>query len=115
MVIPKRTSRIPSSAATTNATSVKTVGGMVFTLIARNTTAADKFLKLYNKASAPTVGTDTPVLTLTIPAQGGLVIDFPEGFSCPVGIGLALTGAAADNDTTALALGDVTGVNVVFS
>jgi len=61
------TSRIPSSAATTNATSAKASAGEVHVILATNTTATVKYLKLYNKASAPTVGTDTPILTIALP------------------------------------------------
>src|SRR4051812_15077088 len=46
---------LPASAATTNATSVKGSAGTVYGIQAFNTSGATKFLKLYNKASAPTV------------------------------------------------------------
>jgi hypothetical protein len=114
---PNLTSRIPSSAATTNATSAKASAGNVHQIIAMNTTAAVKYLKLYNKASAPTVGTDTPVLTIPLEVSNRLVqINLADGglyFS--TGIAYALTGAAADADATALAAGDVVGLNIAYS
>ena len=39
----------------------------MYVLTASNPTATAAYLKLYNKASAPTVGTDVPVLTITLP------------------------------------------------
>lgn len=110
------TSRIVSSAATTNATSGKASAGTVYTLEALNTSAAVKYLKLYNKASAPTVGTDTPVRTIALPPSNvRTFIEFPTGLYFSTGIAYALTGAAADADTTALAAGDVVGLNIDYS
>jgi len=114
---PNLTSRIPSAAASTNATLAKNSAGEVHMITATNTTAALKYLKLYNKATAPTVGTDTPVLTIALPvSNAAYVLPIPNGgqyFS--TGIAYALTGAAADADATALAAGDVVGVNIVYS
>lgn len=110
------TSRIVSSAATTNATSAKASAGDVHVIYASNTTAALKYLKLYNKASAPTVGTDTPVLTIPLaPSNNPVRLEFPNTMYFSTGIAYALTGAAADADTTALAAGDVVGLNIVYS
>lgn len=97
-----------SSAATTNATAVKTSAGTLYSVAASNTGAAAAFVKLYNKASAPTVGTDVPVLTIPIPAGGTVNIPFgTTGHRFATGIGLAITGAAADSDTTAVAAAQV--------
>lgn len=109
------TGRIVSSAATTNATSVKASAGSVHVVMVTNTTASLKYLKLYNKASAPTVGTDTPVLTIPLqPSNVPTRVEFPNSMNFATGIALALTGAAADSDTTALAAGDVVGLNIVY-
>lgn len=97
-----------TSAATTNATSVKATAGTVYSLVASNTGAAAAFLKLYNKASAPTVGTDVPVLTISIPAGGTVTIPFgATGHRFTTGIALAITNLAADSDTTAVAASQV--------
>lgn len=108
---PLATSFILSSAASTNSTLVITsahrvVGGQVC-----NTTASPKFTKLYNKATAPTVGTDTPLTTITIPANQCVSIptvigDLGQYFN--LGIGLGITGAFATSDTTSVGAGDVT-------
>lgn len=102
------TTHTSNSAATTNARNVKPSSGLLFDIVASNVAASIRYLKLYNKASLPTVGTDTPVLVLPIPA-GGIVsgIDSPIGIMFNNGISYAITGAAADTDTTAIAAGDV--------
>ena len=64
-----------TSAATTNATSVKTTGGTIYNIVASNTGVTDVYLKIYNKASAPTVGTDIPVYTFVVPNGGNFVFD----------------------------------------
>lgn len=113
---PSTTNRIASAAASTNATSAKAAAGNLHNVTAYNTTAAVKYLKIYNKASAPTVGTDTPIFTFAIPPNGTLSHSFPNGgYYASTGIAYALTGAAADSDTTALVAGDVVGVNVAYS
>jgi len=98
-----------ASAATTNATSVKAGAGNLYSVAAYNNTGSARFLKLYNKASAPTVGTDTPVWTIPLPASGGFseAWDIPVAFS--IGIAYAITAAAADSDATAIGANDVQG------
>lgn len=103
------TTRI-SSAASTNATSLKASAGRLYNGCAVNTTASAKFLKFYNKASAPTVGTDTPVWTIVIPANGQVNLSDvfgDHGWFASTGIAYAITGAVGDADTTAVAAGDV--------
>lgn len=104
------------SAASTNATSVKASAGQVFGIYAHNTNAAVRYLKLYNKASAPTVGTDTPVLTLPIPgntAGAGFVLEQSNGIAFATGIALALTAGVGDSDTGAVAANEIV-VNLVY-
>jgi hypothetical protein len=97
-----------NSAATTNATSTKTTAGSLFEITASNMSAAVKYVKLYNKASAPTVGTDVPVLTIPVPANGVVSYEFgANGKRFTTGIAFAITGAQAIADTTAVAAGDV--------
>ena len=96
-----------SSAATTNATAVKTSAGTLYSLVVSNVGAAAAFVKLYNKASAPTVGTDVPVLTIPVPASGVVSLDFSVGHRFTTGIALAITNLAPDSDTTAVAAAQV--------
>lgn len=92
------------AANTTNATSLKASAGTLYGIQAFNNSATIGYLKLYNKASSPTVGTDTPVKVIMIPASSGAAIPFPEqGVAFGTGIAYAVTGGIADTDTTAVA------------
>jgi hypothetical protein len=102
------------SAATTNATSLKASAGTVYGIQVFNTGAAVAFLKMYNKATAPTVGTDTPVKTIGIPAGGGSNLPITDiGADFPTGIAFAITGLNTVADTTAVAASQVT-VNIDY-
>lgn len=97
-----------NSAATTNATSVKTTSGNVHSIWAFNSGAAAAYLKLFNKTSAPTVGTDIPVMTFLIPAGNNIIVSggtLSDRYTS--GIAFAITGGAADTDTTAVAASQV--------
>lgn len=97
-----------NSAATTNATLVKALAGTLFNISASNSGAATAFLKLYNKATAPVVGTDVPVLVLPIPAASAIDHDLGMlGQRFLLGIGLAITNLMPDTDTTAVAASQV--------
>jgi hypothetical protein len=98
------------AAASTNATSVKASAGQVYGWALYNNTASARFVKIYNKASSPTVGTDTPAFTIIIPASGGTNVEWSNGIPLGTGIALAITGLIADSDTTAVAADDVHGV-----
>lgn len=102
------------AAASTNATSIKSSAGRVHSFTVHNSAAAAKFLKFYNKASAPTVGTDTPVLVYPVAAGQSLNVAPPGGISFNTGIAYAMTGAVADSDTTALTANDLI-LNLVYA
>lgn len=107
--------RLPTSAATTNATSLEASSGTILNITAMNTTAAVIYLKLYNKATAPTVGTDVPVLTLPLPVSNALaVVNFTTGLYFTTGIAYALTTGAADADTGAVGAGAAVGLNIAY-
>lgn len=98
-----------TSAATTNATLVIAAQHVICGGYVRNRAASERYFKIYNKATAPTVSTDVPVLTFGIPAGGALNISDavgPLGVKLGAGIAYAITGAYADSDTTAIAAGD---------
>ena len=96
------------SAASTNATSVKASAGTINGGIVCNANAAARFFKLYNKASAPVVGTDAPVLTLLVPAGGSVAIPAGAfGLRCATGIAYALTTGMAVADTGAVGAADL--------
>lgn len=86
--------------ASTNATSVKATSGKLLEITVSNVTATAMYVKLYNKASAPTVGTDVPVLTIPVAAGATVPINFGVlGKWFGTGIAFAVTAAAAATDT----------------
>lgn len=109
-----KVSRIVSAAGSTNATSAKAGPGYLHHVTGYNAAASARYLKFYNKASAPTVGTDTPFLTVYLPATSAFAIEYP-GLLFTLGIAYALTTGSADADTGALTAADVIGLNVAYA
>jgi len=106
------------SAATTNATVIKASAGTLGHISASNVNAAARYLKFYNKATAPTVGTDVPVLTYIIPgntAGAGTNIPLPpQGINFSTGIAFATTTEATDAGSTAVAVSEIV-INYAFN
>jgi len=102
-----------NSAATTNGALILTGTSGLQAFYATNIGAAVAYVKLYNKATAPTVGTDVPEMIIAVPAAVGTVAGAAtlpigySGFRFPLGLGIAITGLMADTDTTAVAAGQV--------
>jgi hypothetical protein len=95
------TANVLTTAASTNATSVKNGAGNLYAVTLTNPTATPAYVKLYNKASAPTVGTDVPVAVFPVPANSDVVREFGAvGQRFSTGIALAVTGAIGDSDTS---------------
>lgn len=104
------------SAATNNSTLVLGRSAIVKVVHAVNTTATLYYLKLYNKATAPTCGTDIPVFTTPIPASatGGAPVspDMSDGLLFPLGVGFCIVANIADNDNTSAATGVAVNIGV---
>lgn len=66
-----------------------------------NTNSSVVYLKLYNKATAPTVGTDIPVYTYLLPASSVYAEQNVDPAYFPLGLGIAVTTTSADNSSTA--------------
>ena len=96
-----------NSAATTNATSIKTSGANLYSIVANNASATTKYVRLFNKASAPTMGTDIPVLVFAVPATNTKEFTFTPAARLATGLAIAITSGAAATDNTAVAAGDV--------
>lgn len=90
-----------TTSASTNAASMKTSAGTLYEMTLSNPTATAVYVKLYNKASAPTVGTDVPIATFAVPAtSSATVYDFGAvGKRFTTGIAIAVTAAIGDADT----------------
>tara|TARA_R110000787_G_scaffold84374_5_gene180895 strand:+ start:1560 stop:2435 length:876 start_codon:yes stop_codon:yes gene_type:complete len=101
------------SATTTNATAVSNAPANMSILHLVNTGDGVRFFKLYNKASAPVVGTDVPLITVGIPPVSNSSFALPAlvGIDFSIGISFAITLGAADSDTTPLTVAaNVTGL-----
>lgn len=102
------------TAATTNAAIVKASAGAMYEISISNVTATAVYVKLYNKASAPTVGTDVPIMTITAAASATVTMPFGVvGKRFVTGIAISVTGAAIATDTTATAAGVQIGVTYI--
>jgi len=109
------TARLPSAAASTNATMVKASAGRIYCLTGKNNAAYDVFLVLYDSAANPPVpGTTTIRRKVCCPAGQAFVYDFPVGLTFGTGIGYAFTKLVADADTTVLVAADITAFNLDY-
>jgi hypothetical protein len=105
---------IPTSYILTASTNVNLIGTLrlFYGATVSNVTATGFWLKLYNKATAPTVGTDVPIYRVFCPANITTTFEVPMyfGASFNTGLGFATTGLVADADTTAVVAGSVVSI-----
>ena len=105
------------SAASTNATTVKAATAILGGWALYNTNAAARYVKLYNTAVSPTVGTTVPTLRITVPGNtagaGSNIAPPAQGISFSTGLSYAITTGAADSDATAVLLNEVV-VNLFY-
>ena len=100
------------AAASTNQDSqnIKGSAGTLYMLVVINVNAAVRYLKIYDKATAPT-SADTPLLTIGVPgntAGAGVAVPVPAvGIAFSNGWGFRMTTGQADNDTGAVTAGDL--------
>lgn len=105
------------SLASTNVNIIKNSGGNLYSIVAIGLSSTVRFLKLYNKATLPTLGTDIPLMTIPIPAntQGaGISIPFSMGVNFPLGISIAITSGSADNDSVGILANEVL-INLTYA
>lgn len=99
------TSRTVTTAGT-NAASVKASGATLYGVHFINDTASAAYLKIYGKASAPTVGTDVPLRVVKLEANTSKSITYTSmGVAVGTGLAIAVTGSLADTDTSAAPAG----------
>lgn len=98
------------SLASTNSTLIKDQESKLLLVSAIGLTSSVRYLKFYDKATLPVVGTDVPLMTIPVPAntQGaGIVIPFNIPILFNDGFAFAITSGSADNDAGAVGAGDV--------
>lgn len=96
-----------TSTADLNLALVQQLGGNLRGVVGVNTNAAARYLKFYDKADPVVVGTDVPVITFALAASSGFAAFPTDGINFKLGIVMAMTTGAADNDAGALTAGDV--------
>ena len=94
-----------------NSTLVKASAGVLYGYSLFSIANTTVYLKLYNKATAPTVGTDTPLFRAGVTDPGGVLgvhvsEFFPNGLTFDTGIGFGAVAALVDSDTTALTVSE---------
>ncbi len=82
------------SAASTNATNIKNSAGQVYGYEFSNNDTGWAYVKFYNKATAPTVGTDTVIRTVGVPPAGRANYHSTVGIPFATGISIGTTGGA---------------------
>ena len=108
---PNISKRIASSAASGNPDFLKASAGDLTKFWGLNG-AAITYVQIYNKASAPTIGTDTPILTYPVAANAAFDVTIPNGgLYFATGIAYAFTTDAAG--TTGAAAAAVTSCNII--
>ena len=88
---------------------LKALAGQVYGWSLLNTAASARFLHIYAKTTAPTVGTDTPVITIPLAANGQTSVVLDCGAAVATGLAWAITTDDAAIPATAGAAGDVVG------
>jgi hypothetical protein len=110
----------PYSALSTGAVltaEVKGSAGQIYSVQCFNNGANEVFIRLYNQTGAPASTDGASIIWRgMIPgnaAAAGFVVSIPLGIACATGIGVRVSAAVADNDTTALTANEVM-VNVQY-
>lgn len=97
------------SAATTNPRLVKASPARVYGYHLANTATAWRYVKVYNTATAPTVGTTAVAYTIPIAPGSTAQVHHVVPIHHDTGLSYGITAGAADTDATIVAAGDVVG------
>lgn len=89
------------STANDSKTVVKAIPGKVYKIVVNNANAAVRYLKMFNRATNPTVGTTVPDATFAIPPGTVQIFNFGDnGWLFSAGIAFCLTTEATDAGST---------------
>ncbi len=91
---------------------IKASPGQVGGWYLSNNASSVRYVKLYDKATAPSSG-DTPKMTLTLPANSAANVLAGAGVDFTSGIGIRVSTGVADNDTGAPTTNEVV-VNLFY-
>lgn len=96
-----------TSTADANVVLVKAGSGRIYGYVFANTSATTRYVKLFNKATAPILGTDPPVRIIMVPANGIAAYHIGPGLPFSAGIGMAITADAADGSGASVSASDI--------
>ena len=96
---------------------IKASAGQVYGYYIANTATGSvfRYVKIYNKATAPVIGSDAALLVMTIPVPAGAAanVEFSNGIAFSSGIGITAVTGVADTNATAPTANDVI-VNILY-
>jgi hypothetical protein len=101
-----------SSTASTNSTLIRGSAGSVFNIIVHNThggAGSSITLRFYDKATAPVVGTDVPMIIIHVGSNVSKELNFTSGITFKNGIAYSLTAGDTLMDATPV---DADGVQI---
>jgi len=105
--------RVTSSAASGNPAFVKASPGGLLQFWGQNAVASVRYIHFYNKATAPTLGTDTPLFSYQIPASAAFNVTMPAGgVTFSTGIAFAITTDNVTVPITGAAAADITSLAI---
>lgn len=96
-----------------NGVNIKSSPGQVYGWYLFNNASSVRYVKLYNKATVPSVGADTPAMTIPLPAGAAANVNFVSPIAFSRGIGIGATTGATDGDAGAPAANNVI-VNIIY-
>jgi hypothetical protein len=110
---PIRTHILATALNSTNEALIEAGRHWVHQAIGYNNNAALRYLKLYDKATAPIVGTDIPKLLIPLPPTTAFSV-LIRALEFERGVGFALTTGQAHADTGAVGADDIRGLSILF-
>lgn len=98
------------TAAATTPVLIKASAAQIYGWHFANNATSARYVRFFNVATSPTMGTTSPTFVIPLPAGGGAVLD-PNALGIPMATGIyySITAGAADLDNTAPAANDVVG------
>ena len=106
-IMPLGSSYMVNAQVGVNAALIKAGQTQLGGVMLHNAAASARWVRFYNKATAPVVGTDIPVCVVNLPAASSKELFLGEGFMFPLGLGISITAGVGYLDNSACALGDV--------
>lgn len=96
-----------------NGVNIKSSAGQIYGWYLFNNAPSVRYIKLYNKAKAPLVGADIPVMTIPLPRGAAANVIVPSGIAFSNGIGIGATTGVSDGNVGAPAANEVV-VNIIY-